>query len=298
LTIAVSDPGTIAHAPTALAAGSKIPKPKSPHVMVAPSPSDESRQWSLATPSPLGPGRICLSHGQVNDGKVVPQSYGISMASTEGWAQGVLNLEPMFDDPDFVDAEPVAVYPRTIASRPAIAPQESAPQSTVLADGSTYTGPLGKIHFNGLFIHEQENANAPGQITDSGKASAFPPFSKSSIDKIVFYATGRDQFHDANLPVLPGTLQRLVEAPVNKGIREGTVEVFVPTAEPTVLFGVDSKGKLARVTGAPDAMGTRATFYAIAGDHYSGVRANGYHFCTGCHAGHSHHAVPLVEQVK
>jgi hypothetical protein len=38
---------------------------------------------------------------------------------------------------------------------------------------------------------------------------------------------------------------------------------------------------------ARDAAGRSATFLAIAGDHYSGTRPNGYHFCVGCHTGHT-----------
>ena len=29
------------------------------------------------------------------------------------------------------------------------------------------------------------------------------------------------------------------------------------------------------------------TYFAYAGDHYSGIRPNGYHYCNGCHTGHT-----------
>jgi len=38
---------------------------------------------------------------------------------------------------------------------------------------------------------------------------------------------------------------------------------------------------------AKDSEGRKATFYAVAGDHYSGTRVEGYHTCFGCHTGHT-----------
>jgi hypothetical protein len=57
---------------------------------------------------------------------------------------------------------------------------------------------------------------------------------------------------------------------------------------PTVLAGLDAKGKVVRWSGkAMDAKGRVASWVAYAGDHYSAARPDGYHYCNGCHAGHT-----------
>ena len=55
------------------------------------------------------------------------------------------------------------------------------------------------------------------------------------------------------------------------------------------------------VSRAKDSAGRQASFYAIAGDHYSLTAPGGRHFCVGCHPGHSgmapadhHHAERLA----
>jgi hypothetical protein len=57
---------------------------------------------------------------------------------------------------------------------------------------------------------------------------------------------------------------------------------------PVVLAGLDRTGRVFEwESNARDAAGRSARFLAIAGDHYSGVRRDGFHFCVGCHAGHT-----------
>ena len=61
----------------------------------------------------------------------------------------------------------------------------------------------------------------------------------------------------------------------------------MPVGSPTLLVGMGADGQVVSATGAADAAGRRGKFYAFAGDHVSGTRAGGYHFCTGCHTGHT-----------
>jgi hypothetical protein len=79
-------------------------------------------------------------------------------------------------------------------------------------------------------------------------------------------------------------LEKIHEVDVDGG---GAIRTTMPVGSPTLLVGLGPDGKVASAVGAPDAKGNRGTFYAVAGDHVSGTRAGGYHFCTGCHAGHT-----------
>jgi hypothetical protein len=68
---------------------------------------------------------------------------------------------------------------------------------------------------------------------------------------------------------------------------------------PTVLAGLDAQGKVAKWSGTvPDAAGRPVVYLAYAGDHYSGTRAGGYHYCNGCHTGHTFEYVDIREKVR
>jgi hypothetical protein len=98
------------------------------------------------------------------------------------------------------------------------------------------------------------------------------------------YASRRDRFDDPEVPRIPGRWELLLKVPITN---EGA-GAMVPSGVPTVLAGFDNEGKVLRwTTKATDRNGTRATFYAFAGDHYSGARPGARHFCIGCHPGHS-----------
>ncbi|MBN9123034.1 MAG: hypothetical protein J0I06_28500, partial [Planctomycetes bacterium] len=82
---------------------------------------------------------------------------------------------------------------------------------------------------------------------------------------------------------------------------QGALEAWVPSdpMAPTVLVGLDAAGKVAKWTGiAPDASGRTPTYFAYAGDHYSGGRANGYHYCNGCHTGHTFEPADVRERLR
>ena len=57
------------------------------------------------------------------------------------------------------------------------------------------------------------------------------------------------------------------------------------------------RASTASANGAADAAGRRGRFYAFAGEHVSGTRPGSYHFCAGCHTGHTF-ATPAPERLK
>jgi hypothetical protein len=46
-------------------------------------------------------------------------------------------------------------------------------------------------------------------------------------------------------------------------------------------------GKVAQWSGVATADRPARSYFAYAGDHYSGIREDGYHYCNGCHTGHT-----------
>ena len=57
-------------------------------------------------------------------------------------APGEIALRPLFDDPDLVDAEPIAVYSRKVNVPPLSPPDPAADRSLTLPGGRAYTGPV------------------------------------------------------------------------------------------------------------------------------------------------------------
>ena len=53
------------------------------------------------------------------------------------------------------------------------------------------------------------------------------------------------------------------------------------------LVGLDAEGKVAKWDGVATGDRPARTYFAYAGDHYSGVRPNSYNYCNGCHTGHT-----------
>jgi len=116
------------------------------------------------------------------------------------------------------------------------------------------------------------------------KEPIFNPVPKDLIETIRVYASHRDQFDAPEQPRVHGDFELLIETPVE----EDAFTFRVPPGSPTVLAGFDAEGRVAhwKSTAENDA-GEKATFFAFAGDHYSGARPGFTHFCTGCHTGHS-----------
>jgi hypothetical protein len=205
----------------------------------------------------------------------------------------------LFDDPEMVDAEPVAVYARPIPDRDevreGVAPTLPPGKGVDLADGRPYHGPAGVV-FNSALYARLVN-DAPGQETDRGEKPIFDAMPEHTLHHVRVYASHRDRFDDPHQVRIVGGWELLVKLPVTGASAGG----WVPAGMPTVLAGFTREQRVARwQTAARDSQGRQATFYAFAGDHYSAVRAGGQHFCVGCHPGHSgltrsdhHHAERL-----
>ena len=128
---------------------------------------------------------------------------------------------------------------------------------------------MGRLH---NYIVNKEMPDAfPGQRTDTG-AGPVVPF-PTGVKSVVVYAARRDRFDDPAVPRVRGSVG---EAASPRPLQpSGDLTGWVPadTAMPTVLAGLGEDGKVFGWTGAKDSAGRAATFFAIAGDHYSGTRA-------------------------
>ena len=295
LRVAQSAHGQVASAPSSLAADGVYPTLAEPPVRYAPAGTPDGRRWSLATPSAMPGDRLLAAAAPLNpDGRPDPARYGLVTLPAGGWtadpdavgAPG--DLVPLFDDPDLVDAEPVAAYPRPIADGKITSPNSWDPlahKSLSLLSG-TYSGPAGDLHVEQMAA--PATGGFPGQRADGADAGpVVPHFQPGAIKRIDFYASHRDRFDDAARPVVRGTLEKILEAPTGRSGGAGGLRAVLPVGSPTLLVGVGADGRVVSATGAADAAGRRGTFYAFAGDHVSGTRAGGYHFCTGCHTGHT-----------
>lgn len=288
LAVASAVPGTLTSAPSSLAPGSSLPATDAPAVTWAPRKTADGRSWSLATPSACPPDDLVVSAAPLGpDGRPDPAAYGLALLSADNWpadrdSGAVADLRPLFDDPAFVDSEPAAAYRRAVP-RVQTKPPGGGAERVTLHSGQPYAGPAGVIDAQILF-KAIPAADLPAQRTDAGTVSAVPAFAPGAMTRVDFYASHRDRFDHPSEPRVRGTLEKLFEAPVSAS---GAIRASLPTGSPTLLVGVGPDGKVAAAAGAADRAGTRGKFYAFAGDHVSGVRPNGYHFCTGCHAGHT-----------
>lgn len=298
LRVARTAVGQLASAPSSLAAGTAYPEATEPAVLWAPAATADGRRWSLATPSPMPEDRVLLSAAPLTGDTPAPSGYGLYSLSQDGWSTDPAatgDLTPLFDDPELVDAEPVAVYVRPIHNGPIRIPQSwepTADKKLTLATGS-YLGPAGNLHAEQLT--SVATAPIPGNTATGSGGPIVPLFPPGSLSKIVFYASHRDRFDDPVKPVVRGTLEKLHEAPLTG---PNTLKTTLPVGAPTLLVGVGPDGKVASAVGTADAKGNRGKFYAFAGDHVSGTRPGGYHFCTGCHAGHTFPGPPSPERRK
>jgi WD40-like Beta Propeller Repeat len=300
LAIAASEPGRMESSPSALASGKELPRTNAPPILWLPEKSADGTRWSVATPGPMPQG-IMIAASPTTNGTVTLENYGIYSANSDAWsnntAGGQLTLTKLFDDPRLVDAEPVLAYARNVVSSSEKPVTTNIPtdRGLTLADGSQYQGPLAQLNTRGIFESESQNRIASGQTTDNGKRMVAPPVAKGDITAIAIYSNPRDRFDDATQNRIVEPLRKLIVSQIDK-TRE--FDQYIPTADPTMLLGMGPDGKVASVLGAADSRGVRAKFYAYAGDHVSGAKPNGYTFCTGCHAGHSHAKIDVTEKLK
>jgi hypothetical protein len=164
-----------------------------------------------------------------------------------------------------------------------------------LLTGGTSVGPFGLVENHNLGASVVADI-LPGQETDTGARPVFPPF--ANVRGIAIYAARRDRFDDPVRPRVEGAWEPLVRAPLDAA-QQHAMRLWLPTDAPSVLAGLDADGKVARVESpAADSKGRRAVFYAVAGDHYSGTKPGVYHFCVGCHTGHTFIDQDVTEKVK
>ncbi len=277
LTIVQVEPTTIANAPSALAAGSQLPRQEQDLIQFGPRHDEQGRVLQLATPSPCPDSKI-LAAGRVGDVSDSPAEWGIYLLD-DNWSA----MQVLFDDPELVDAEPVAVYSRPINSLTWKLPPVSEPRDHInLADDSEYRGPTAFLDAGN--VYRQENLDSPGQLTDAGNGPIFAAPPAGTIDHLRVYAAERDRFDDPHIPRIHGAWKLLLKSPL-EGDRVG---FWVPAGVPTVLAGFDAQGRVVEwQSAAADSAGTQARFYAYAGDHYSAATPDTYSFCLGCHTGHN-----------
>ena len=302
LTAVQAAPGLLANAPSSLSKGQPLPAQSEYRLHRAPDKDDAGRTLYTGTPSPCPPNEIVLSAASLDAGQssLEPGRFGIYISS-DAWPADTsatmtqVNMRLLFDDPELVDAEPVAVYARKIEAYDDVksGAEGDTPRDGELSlvNGRTYRGPLGTVFATALF--DLQRADLPGQRSDLDQGPIFDAPPRGSIDHLRIYAAHRDRFDDPVKPRIPGTWEFLLKVPVKDGQAGGQI----PVGSPTVLAGFDKEGHVVRWTTTPrDSLGRQATFYAYAGDHYSLVKPLGRPFCTGCHAGHNGFSATYQDQ--
>ena len=297
-----ASPGLLANAPSSVSDGHPLPRSSDYRLYRAPEMDEAGRTLFSATPSPCPPHEIVFSAASVDEGRTTPEPgrYGIYLSSDKWRADNatspsMVSMRLLFDDPEMVDAEPVAVYPRKIEAIDDVksgAENDSPQQGNVsLQNGTTYRGPLGTIFATAIF--DMQMADIPGQRSDLNQSPIFDAPPRGSIDHLRIYASHRDRFDDSEQPRIAGSWEFLLKVPVKDGQAGGQI----PVGSPTVLAGFDKHGRIVKWNTTPrDSLGRQGTFYAYAGDHYSLVRPLGRPFCTGCHAGHSGFSATFLDQ--
>jgi hypothetical protein len=293
-TVVQAPPGLLAGAPSARSPDHPQPRADQDYLRRGPDRDAGGRPLWLATPSPCPPDRVLLAGAPVSAGAVVPEpgAYGLYLARDD-WPEGPapagavgIDLQLVFDDPELVDAEPVAVYEREFRLHEPgdeTRGHGTPPPDLALANGRGYRGPMGQVFATGLDTRTLMG-DLPGQRTDAGTGPVFDGPPAGAIDHLRVYAARRDRFDDPVKPRIAGEWEWILKVPV----KDGAAGTWAPTDAPTALAGFDRAGRVVEwTTAAADAGGHAATFYAYAGDHYSLTRPLGRHFCVGCHPGHS-----------
>jgi hypothetical protein len=294
LQVVQAEAGLLHNVPSARPAGQPLPCQKNYRLLRGPAADAVGRPISLGTPSPCPAHHVLLAGAPLEEGAAGPQpgAYGIYLAG-DNWETDTpdpitaerAGLVLLFDDPDMVDAEPIAVYARQSrfwSKEPMPAPAAASSVELLLAKGAAYHGPAGTLFNSALYAFQV--GDLPGQQTDIGEGPIYDRPPANSIHAIRIYASRRDRFDDAVMPRITGAWELLANVPVTGD----AASARLPADVPTVLAGFSQAGRVVRwTTAAKDSHGRQATFYAFAGDHYSAVRPFGKHFCIGCHPGHS-----------
>jgi hypothetical protein len=282
--------GYIRSAPSSLAGGGTPPSAPA-GLVFGPSRDAAGRPLTAGCPSPCPPGHVLFAAGPA-DGS--PGGIGVWRSPDEWNADPASDV--LFDDPALVDAEPVAVYPR------AVDPTQRHPQSSPISEnhtlplvsGRTARGAFGILEAH--FLNVPDEHPNPDDRTDAGTGPVFTH--PTGVRAVAVYGAHRDRFDHPDRPRVPGGWEKLLVVPLD---HMEQVKTLVPADPlmPTVLAGLGADGKVFRWSSpAKDSTGRSADFYAYAGDHYSGMRPNGYVFCNGCHAGHTFLQVDFTERTR
>ncbi|QEH37153.1 hypothetical protein OJF2_57400 [Aquisphaera giovannonii] len=295
--LAQADHGYIRTAPSSLAAGEDLPYEGGARLDLGPECDEEGRRLNASCPTPAPGHRVLFAASPVG---ASPSETGIYEVADD-WTSGTAAPRRLFDDPAFVDAEPAAVYPRRLASetRKMTPPSDihEKPRSFPLVNGEIYEGPMGYVENlainlpirNPIPWHDRSGA---AKVDPRVNPLISPP---PNVASVAAYAAGRDRFDDPVKLRVPGKWEKVAVMPMadNKALRG-----WIPSdpLRPMVLVGQDAEGKVARWSGKPSAGRPSRSYFAYAGDHYSGVRQDGYHYCNGCHTGHTFVVVDPTER--
>ena len=295
--IAQADWGYLRSAPSSLAPGATIPDFFGGKLVFGPNRDADGRELTAGSPAPCPDGTVLFAAAPVDT-----PAFGLYRVADD-WTSGATVPELLFDDPAFANAEPVAVYargPEAVFREEPVAIGYPPPSGLALIGGRQHTGAVAYLEnlavrdaIRNLIPRKYAPTDRPG---DPRYNPVIPP--PPNVTAIALSAAHRDRFDDPQRPRVPGAWEKLMVAPISK---EGALTAWVPSdpMAPTVLVGLDAAGKVAKWEGpTKDAAGRTPTYFAYAGDHYSGGRASGYHYCNGCHTGHTFEKVDVRERRK
>jgi len=298
LRLVQADWGYIRTSPSSLGDCGELPNEGGARLFFGPGRDAEGRELTAACPSPAPGGSVLFAAAPTGS---PPESFGIYKVSDD-WTAGVPVPRLLFDDPDLVDAEPVAVYSRRFIPEPRrmtppVAEGYAQPESVKLASGASYTGAMGYLENvamstairNPIPWHDRSGGKP---IDPRANPLVSPP---PNVVSVAVYSANRDRFDDPDQLRVPGSWEKQVVSP---SVGDDDLRAWVPSdpLRPSVLVGLDARGKVARWTGPPSVNRPPRTYFAYAGDHYSGIRPNGYHYCNGCHTGHTFNVLDTTER--
>jgi len=289
LRLAQADWGYIRTSPSSLAEGEELPYEGGAQRHYGPDRDAEGRSLIAACPT-ASPDQSVLFAGALAGSS--PTSFAIYQVADD-WTSGAPVPRLVFDDPDRGDSEPVAVYARQFVPKPRrltppLADSYRAPEKIRLLSGQEYTGAMGYLENvaikppirNPIPWHDRSGGQ---RIDPRVNPLVSPP---PNVRSIAVYSAGRDRFDDPDQWRIPGVWEKQMVSPL---VADDDLRAWIPSdpLRPTVIVGLDERGKVARWISEASGDRPSRTYTAYAGDHYSGILPNGYHYCNGCHTGHT-----------
>ena len=300
LRLAQADWGYIRTAPSSISAGEELPyEGGAQRYFLALEPDAQGRELQPATPSPAPGNHVLFAAAGKGANELEYAIYTVA----DRWTDDKLKARLIFDDPKYVDAEPVAVYARQFVPesrrlKPPMVEKQEAPAHIKLASGEKYSGPMGYIENiaistairNPIPWHDRTD----GKPVDPRRNPLIAP--PPNVASIAVYSAGRDRFDDSEKMRVPGTWEKRLVHPLPS---KDDLRAWLPSdpLKPSVLVGLDAQGKVAKWDGVATPERPARSYFAYAGDHYSGVRPNSYNYCNGCHTGHTFNVIDPTERV-